>query len=322
MTDEQNPLMDYLTKRPVRTGGVLALGNFDGVHLGHCKIIAAAHKEAKRLKCEAHALTFDPHPYAMFHKEGGPFLLTPPSMKNRLLIEAGADHVTTIHFTKAFADKTPDAFIHDVLIEGCAVKHVVVGFDFVFGHGRGGNREGLRRCLEPQGIGVTEVPPFRDETGEVISSSRIRAALRHGNVDQARALLGRPFSIEGEIQSGDQMGRTIDFPTANIELGEIVRPLYGVYAIYARAVATTQWYAGVANIGVRPSASTHNELLEFHLFDFDRSLYGDAWEVQLCHYLRPEKAFPTMVALKQQIQADVGEARRLFALTAHHDNNG
>ena len=305
------PLMDYATRQPVRTGGVLALGNFDGVHLGHREVIATARREAKRLGIETHVLTLFPHPYTLFRKEGDAFLLTPLPMKHRTLKEAGADYVITLNFTEAFAAKSPDEFINDVLVEGCAVRHVVVGFDFVFGAGRGGDRDALRRYLSPLGIGVTEVPPFRDETGEVISSTRIRAALRKGELDLAKGLLGRPFSIEGAVQRGDQLGRTLGFPTANIDLGKHVRPAFGVYVIKARASGTTQWFDGVANIGIRPTLETKNELLEFHLFDFDRSLYGDMWEVQFIRYLRPEKTFASMGDLKAQIEIDVQEAQRL-----------
>lgn len=310
-TDEQKPLMDEMTGKPVRKGGVLALGNFDGVHLGHREVLSTAQHVAQRLGCEAHALTFNPHPYAMFQKEGSPFLLTTPAMKNRLLHEAGMDHVITLAFTREFAAKTPDAFIRDVLVEGCAVRHIVVGFDFVFGRGRGGNREALRRCLAPVGIGVTEVPPFRDDTGEVISSSRVRAALRQGDLALAHALLGRSFSVEGVICKGDRLGHKLGFPTANIDFGAIIRPAYGVYAIAARRMGTAQpWHYGVANVGIRPTIENHREWLEFHLFDFDGEIYDEVWEVAFHDYLRPEKAFENLEALKAQIEQDVCEAKR------------
>lgn len=310
--DAQKPLLDYMTHAPVRTRGVLALGNFDGVHLGHCEVMASARRQAQQLGCEVHALTFYPHPYAMFQKEGNPFLLTSLEDKIRLLHEAGADHVITLAFTPTFAAKTPDEFIRDILVEGCAVRHVVVGFDFVFGRGRGGNREALRRCLAPLEIGVTEVPPFRDDQGEVISSSRIRAALRLGDVALAHKLLGRAFTVCGTIQKGDQLGRELGFPTANIDFGELIRPAYGVYAVSARRVGTSHWYNGVANVGIRPTIANHREWLEFHLFDFDRDIYDEVWDVAFHHYLRSEKAFENLNALKTQIRADVSEAKDLL----------
>jgi len=312
MTSPATTLIDCITKQPILTGGVLALGNFDGVHLGHREVVRVAKREAAKRGLPCHVLTFQPHPYSMFKKDGGPFLLTLPSVKNRLLEEAGADHVVTLDFTPAFADKTPEAFIEAVLVGGCCVRHVVVGFDFVFGHGRGGDRDALRARLGPLGIGVTEVPPFRDAGGEVISSSRIRAALRHGRPEIAAQLLGRRFSIQGEIAAGDQRGRTLSFPTANIDLGLIVRPAFGVYAVTARRVGTPTWLEGVANIGKRPSVGGTKELLEFHLFDFDEDIYGQEWEVELHHFLRSEKAFPDLVTLKMQIENDATSARKVL----------
>ena len=314
MTENALELQDFVTRQPVVTGGVLALGNFDGVHLGHCEVLRTAKAKAQELGLQAHALTFDPHPYAVFKKDGHPFLLTPRTMKHRYLLEAGADRVVTVEFTTAFARKTPEQFMQDVLIDGCRVRHVVVGFDFVFGYGRGGDRAALRKHLMPLGIGVTEVPPCRDADGEVISSSRIRAALKSGDVSLANTLLGRPFSIAGLVQKGAQRGRTIDFPTANIALGEIVRPDYGVYVIKARRVRTPEapWRDGIANIGVRPSIGDQNELLEFYLFDVNEQMYDEDWEVQLLHFLRAEKAFPDLDALKSQIQIDVAQARQFL----------
>lgn len=305
--------MDIVTGQPVPTGGVLALGNFDGVHLGHKEVIRTAKAKAAEMGLAAHVLTFDPHPYSLFKKDSSPFLLTPLNMKIRYLKEAGADRVIALGFTKAFASKSPEQFIQDVLVHGCCARHVVVGFDFVFGYGRGGNRDALRKHLLPLGIGVTEVPPFRDDEGEVISSSRVRAALRHGDVGTANALLGRPYSIAGVVEKGAARGRTIDFPTANINLGGIVRPAYGVYAVKARQVGDGVWIEGVANIGVRPSIGDGQELLEVYLFGHNRQIYAEEWEVQLHHYLRAEKSFGDLDALKNQIRADVEQAKLFFA---------
>lgn len=310
------PLIDYVTQKPVVTGGVLALGNFDGVHLGHKAVIETAVKEGKRLGLPVHVLTFEPHPYSLFKKEGGAFLLTSLESKNRLLHEAGADQIVTLSFTPDFAKKTPEAFEQDILFDGCGAKHVVVGFDFVFGCGRGGDRDALRQKLVPMGIGVTEVAPVRDETGEIISSTRIRAFLRRGEVEKASALLGRSFVLEGKVQQGDQRGRTLGFPTANIDMGSLVRPQFGAYAIQARQMGTKVWFNGVANIGTRPSVGGTKDLLEFFLFDFDRCLYGETWEVALLHFLRPEKVFSGLDALKEQIANDAQEAKqRLGART-------
>lgn len=310
MNTLQHCLIDTITHKPVETGGVLALGNFDGVHLGHKEVISVARKEARKRGIEAHVLTFEPHPYSLFKSDKKPFLLTTPAEKHRQLLLAGADRVVTLSFTPTFAEKTPEAFIHDVLIEGCRVKHVVTGFDFVFGHGRGGDRDSLRLGLSPYGIDVTEVPPFRDNSGEIISSTRIRSALRHGRIDQVIALLGRPFSLEGQIQRGDQRGRTLGFPTANMDLGDLVRPAFGVYVVRARLGNNAYW--GVANIGLRPTVGGNKELLEFHLFDLQEDLYDQTWTVELHHFLRSEKSFADLSLLQAQIQSDIEAAKKFL----------
>ena len=315
MSLSQKPsLIDAITKKPVVTGGVLALGNFDGVHRGHSAVIKAAALEGKRLKMPVHALTFEPHPYSFFQKDHDPFLLTTPEDKRRLLIEAGADDVVTLPFSPAFAALTPEQFIDDILLGACQVAHVVVGFDFVFGCRRGGDRRALREKLGPRSIGVTEVAPERDESGEIISSSRVRAALRKGDTEIATRLLGRPFTLHGTIEKGAQRGRTLNFPTANIALDPaIVRPLHGVYAVTARRTGNPVTFSGVANFGLRPTFDGASELLEFHLFDFEGSLYGDQWEIALHHFIRPEETFANKDALIEQIKGDAQTARDWLA---------
>ncbi|MFA6279520.1 MAG: bifunctional riboflavin kinase/FAD synthetase [Bdellovibrionales bacterium] len=310
---KEKSILDAITHQPVVTGGVWALGNFDGVHLGHRAVIAAAVQEGKRLALPVHALTFDPHPHAFFQKDKRPFLLTPPEAKRHLLLEAGADDVATLPFTPAFAALTPEAFIQDVLIGACQAAHVVVGFDFVFGRGRGGDGRALRQKLEPLGVGVTSAPPKRDEGGEIISSSRIRAAVRKGDVASAAKLLGRPFTLSGVVLAGEGRGRTLGFPTANIALGALAQPLQGVYAIKARSQeGGGETFCGVANFGVRPTFGEAPALLEVHLFDFNGDIYGQVWEVELHRFLRPEMTFDGLAALQAQIQKDVEAARQTF----------
>ncbi|MDD2325927.1 MAG: riboflavin biosynthesis protein RibF [Alphaproteobacteria bacterium] len=306
-----------LSKKPFPyTGGVWALGNFDGVHLGHQAVLTKAKEEAQKRKTKAYVLTFEPHPYALFKKDEEPFRLTPPPVKERLLHESGMDGVVTLSFTPTFASKKPDAFVADSLMGGCQAEHVVVGFDFVFGSGRGGDRAALRRYLEPFGVAVTEEPPCRDKEGEIISSSRIRSLLRHGKVEKSAALLGRPFLFEGKVQKGQQRGRTLGFPTANFALGDLIRPRFGPYVALARQKGTDLWHQGVINIGKRPSVDGLTELAELYLFDFDKDIYGKAWEIQLLHFLRPEKAFENIAFLKEQIQADVAAAHKYFAMAS------
>ncbi len=313
MTEEKNTIIDAVTNLPIVTGGVWALGNFDGVHLGHQTVTEAAVREGQRLALPVHALTFEPHPHAFFQKDDRPFLLTQPEAKRRLLLDAGADDVATLPFTPAFAALTPVAFVQEVLVRACCAAHVVVGFDFVFGQERGGDERTLRQTLEPQGIGVTSVPPERDAGGEIISSSRLRAAVRKGDVASAAKLLGRPFALSGVVQEGARRGRTLGFPTANIDLGALVHPFPGVYAIKARALAGSgKTFCGVANFGARPTFGAAPEQLEVHLFDFNKDIYGQVWEVELHHFLRPEMTFDSFAALQTQIQKDVETARLVF----------
>lgn len=313
MTPVQNQtLYDLITKKPVATGGVLVLGNFDGVHIGHKAVIDVALKEAKRLGTTVDVLTFEPHPYALFKEDGIPFLLTSPERKNKLLHEVGAQRVITLAFTRSFSTLSAKDFIEKILVEACQARHVVVGFDFVFGSGRGGDREALRKGLAQHDIGMSEVAPIRDEGNEIISSSRIRSFIKKGEMEKAARLLGRPYLLEGIIQKGDQRGRQLSFPTANIMMDQEVRPAYGSYVVYARKMGDKDWIEGIANIGIRPTIGNKKELLEFHLFGVDHEFYGEKWEVALLHHLRPEKAFANLDELKQQITADKTQAKDYF----------
>ncbi len=304
------PLLEAMTHKALPKGGVAALGNFDGVHLGHRDVVRAAVLKAKELGLSAYATTFHPHPYLFFQKEKKPFRLTPFNAKIRLLKEAGADEVVALPFTPEMAAMSAEDFIDRVLVETLEVKHVAVGFNFVFGAGKRGTDALLKEKLEPLGIGVTEVPPRLDASDDVISSSRIRAALAAGELANANAMLGRPFSIEGEIIHGQQRGRLLGMPTANIALGDYVRPLFGVYAVLARRAGEAVFFPGVANIGLRPTIGDHQELLEFHILDFDGDLYGQHWEVELRVFLRPEKKFSGLDELKTHMQLDKEAAKQ------------
>ncbi len=305
-------ILDALTDQPIPTGGVLALGNFDGVHLGHREVIKAAAEKARASGLPARALTFEPHPYTFFQKEKKPFLLTGLETKIRLLKEAGADDVIVLPFTPEMADLSAEDFIDRILRETCAVRHVVVGFDFNFGKSRTGDASLLRKRLEPLGIDATEVPPYKDAEGKIISSSRIRKALEENRLTEANALLGRPFLLEGRIIEGDHRGRTLNMPTANMALGAYVRPFFGVYAVKARRIEGGPLLPGVANIGIRPTIGDRKEGLEFHLFGQSRSLYGELWGVELHHFLRPEEKFARLEDLQTQIQRDAKTAQSLL----------
>ncbi|HEU0117918.1 MAG TPA: riboflavin biosynthesis protein RibF, partial [Alphaproteobacteria bacterium] len=232
----------------VAKGGVFALGNFDGVHLGHKAVISAALEKARNMGVPARVLTLEPHPRSLFKPHIPPFRLTPAPAKTRLLKALGIEDVVVIPFTKEFADLPAHSFVDDILLKTCGAQHAIAGFDFVFGHNRAGDMKNLRAWLAPHNIGVTEVTPFRDAQGEIMSSSRTREALQAGDLKTAEHILGRPWSISGIIQKGDQRGRQMSVPTANIALGDHLRPKFGVYAVNAGRVGQPASYHGVANI--------------------------------------------------------------------------
>jgi len=294
-------------------GGVFALGNFDGVHRGHHAVIQAALAYAREQRLPAHVLTFEPHPRQILDPSADPFRLTPAPVKTRLLKALGIDDVITLDFTSALAALSAEDFVTRVLIGRYRVQHIVAGFDFVFGHRRGGNLHNLRSLSSPHGAGVIDVPAQRDEKGEIISSSRARAALRQGDVATARAILGRPWSIAGTVEPGDNRGNVLGFPTANIALGEYLRPLFGVYTAMARPIGKETSLPGVVNIGIRPTVGGGGERLELHLFQPYSDLYGQEWEVELHHFIRPEQVFPDLEALRDQIAKDIKTAKDMLS---------
>lgn len=304
------PVFDDWRQAPVAwKGGAVALGNFDGVHRGHQALLADAGKHAKTLGAPLVALTFEPHPRGFFVPDTGPFRLTLPPAKLRLLAKYGVEAVLAQRFDATFAALSADAFIEDVLLKGLGARHVVCGYDFTFGARRGGNVEFLRRAGTAHGIGVTVLEPVMRE-GEIYSSTRIREALRAGMAKEAAELLGHPWEIEGVVELGDQRGRTIGFPTANVALGEHLRPRFGVYAV--RALVDGKWRHAVANLGKRPTFGKLQENFEVHLFDFAGDLYGQTLRVALVEFIRSEMKFAGLEALKAQIAADGAAARAIL----------
>jgi riboflavin kinase/FMN adenylyltransferase len=296
-------------------GAVVALGNFDGLHKGHRIVIGAAAEVAKASGAPLAVLTFEPHPRSLFRPSDAPFRLTPFRTKARHIEDLGVDLLFVIHFDTVFSSKTADEFINEVLVTGLGVSHVVAGYDFVFGHKRGGDVGLLYQKARTLGFGVTEVKPAADMSGGVFSSTRVRQLLVAGKPREAAAVLGRPWEVEGRVEHGDQRGRTIGFPTANLELGEYLRPHYGVYAVQAGVDHGTHtvWTDGVANLGKRPTVDGLRELLEVHLFDFSGDLYGKHLRVRMIDFIRPERKFESFDALKQQILTDAAAARGILA---------
>ncbi len=305
------PVFDRWQDTPAAwKGGAVALGNFDGVHRGHQALLARTAEQARTLGAPLVALTFEPHPRRFFVADTGPFRLTLPPAKIRLLEQYGVQAVLAQRFDSEFAAVTAEAFVDDVLGGGLGARHVVCGYDFTFGARRSGNVEMLRAAGARRGFGATVLDPVMRE-GEIYSSTRIREALRAGMAGEAAELLDHPWEIEGVVEQGDQRGRTIGFPTANVALGEHLRPRFGVYAV--RALVDGKWLNAVANLGKRPTVGKLQENFEVHLFDFAGDLYGKTLRVALVDFIRPEMKFAGLDQLKAQIAADGQTARCLLA---------
>lgn len=291
-------------------GATVALGNFDGVHLGHASVVRAAH--VARPDAPLGVLTFEPHPREVFRPDDPPFRLTLSAEKADALGKLGVTLIYELPFSYEFSLMPADTFVTEVLRCGLDARHLACGQDFAFGHRRGGDTGFLAARAEALGMGLSVVPPVTDAEGP-LSSTRIRRALQDGYPERATVELGRPWTIRGEVAHGDKRGRTIGFPTANVALGRHLEPARGVYAVTVRLPGGTI-HPGAANIGRRPTVSTELESrLEVNLFDFDDDLYGAEITVALHAYIRPELKFSGLDALKNQITADVQEARRLLA---------
>ena len=301
--------------RPAARGAVVAIGNFDGIHLGHQAVIGIAGRLAREAGAPQAVLTFEPHPRSVFQPAGPPFRLTPFRVKAQLLRRLGVDVLFSLRFDLALASRSAEDFVREVLVEGLGIRHAVVGYDFVFGNRRRGTAALLVEMGRELGFGVTTVEPV--QTGEEIySSTRIRHLLEAGQPRDAASLLGRPWEIDGRVERGDQRGRTIGFPTANLLLADYLRPAAGVYAVRAGIGRDGAWHDAVANFGRRPTFNGTDLRLEVHLFDFAGDLYGRHLRVQLIDYIRPEQKFSGIDALKAQIAADAEAARAILAGSA------
>lgn len=292
-------------------GAVIALGNFDGFHLGHQAVVGEAVRQARAQGRPAIVATFDPHPVRHFQPDAPPFRLTTLDQREELFAAAGADAMLVFAFDGTLAATTAEDFVRELLVDRLGAAGVVTGEDFTFGKGRGGNVRVLAELGAESGLTARAVGPVV-ESGEVVSSSRIRAALQAGDCATATRLLTRPFAIRGVVQHGDKLGRTIGFPTANLPLGSYLRPRYGIYAVTGR-MPGGRVVQGAANIGIRPTFDPPKELLEPYFFDWSGDLYGQEIEVAFHHFLRPEAKFDSLDALVEQMNRDCDEARRLLA---------
>ncbi|MEG3176251.1 bifunctional riboflavin kinase/FAD synthetase [Sphingomonas sp. RB3P16] len=291
--------------------GIVALGNFDGFHLGHQAVVGRAVARARAEDRPALVATFDPHPVRYFRPDAEPFRLTTLDQRERLFAEAGADAMVVFEFDAALAAQTATEFVGDRLLDKIGAGGVVTGADFTFGKAKGGDVDVLADLGAKNGFSVETVAPVALD-GAPVSSSRIRELLQAGDPRGAARLLTRPFAIEGVVQHGDKLGRTIGYPTANLDMGKYLRPAYGIYAVRGR-LADGRVVDGAANLGIRPSFDPPKELLEPFFFDFSEDLYGQPLEVELIDYLRPEAKFDTLEALMQQMDADCARARDILA---------
>ena len=303
-------------------GAVVALGNFDGVHRGHQEIIAKASRLAQEFEAPSAVVTFEPHPRRVFQPDCPPFRLTPFRVKARLIEALGVELLFVLPFDLDFAQLSAEDFALDVLAKGLGLRYVVIGDNFRFGKNRKGDIDLLTELGRGNGFGVTSVPLITAKNDEAYSSSLVRRYLKDGNPTSAALLLGRYWEIEGLVQKGDQRGRTIGFPTANVGLGETLHPAYGVYAVRAAIDngSGIEWRAGVANLGLRPTVDGSHPLLEVHLFDFSGDIYGKHIRVALVDYLRPEEKFADLEALKAQIQEDNRRAAATLRLEEWHED--
>jgi riboflavin kinase/FMN adenylyltransferase len=293
-------------------GTVAALGNFDGVHLGHRALLEEAARLAHGKGALFAVFVFEPYPREYFQPDGEPFRLTPFRAKARLLEEIGVDLLLVFPFDADLAGMSSQDFVLDVLVKELSVKHVVVGEDFRFGKGRAGDATALAYMGEMEDFKVTIFPHLSDGEGKKISSSRIRDALRHGKPDRAARLLGHWWSVEAHVTEGDKRGRKLGFPTANLILSGTINPAFGVYAVHAYIRGLGHVHEGVANFGIRPTFAAPAPLLEVNLFDFVGELYGQLLRVELVSYLRAERKFDGLEALKAQLSADRDAAKSIL----------
>lgn len=294
-------------------GGVIAIGNFDGVHRGHQSVLNRALELARSRKAPALVLTFEPHPRTVFNPDKPVFRLTPAPVRAQVLEAMGFHSVIEYPFDRDFASRSAEEFVHSILVDWLGATEVVTGFDFHFGKGREGGPAFLMEAGKRNGFGVTLVDAFRDEGAEVVSSSRIRGLLAEGDVAQAAGLLGYRFTVEAEVIKGQQLGRTLGYPTANMALAPEAELKPGIYAVRLRR-PDGSLHDGVASFGYRPTVTEDGApLLETFVFDFSGDLYGEHCRVSFFGHLRDELKFTGLEPLVEQIRKDEEEARALLS---------
>lgn len=302
-------IRDYQFTRPPDRGASVAIGNFDGVHRGHLSVIDLA----RRAEAPLGILTFEPHPREFFAPAAPPFRLMSPEARAARLAKLGVDVLYELNFNHALAGLSPEEFCARVLRDGLGLSHAVVGADFCFGHKRAGTAKDLVRFGREMGFDVTIAPLLQEGTAQV-SSTAIRQALSDGKPELAAEMLGHWHRIAGPVVGGEQRGRTLGFPTANMDLTGLHLPAFGVYAVLVDVIDGPHKgsYRGAASLGVRPQFAGEKPNLETHLFDFSGDLYGAHLSVGLVDYLRPEGTFASQDAFVGQMQADCASAREIL----------
>ena len=290
------------------TGCVVAVGNFDAVHLGHQALLAEAKAIAVSRGAPFAVLTFEPHPRRVFRPDAPPFRVTPLAVKLDRFAACGVDCVYVCPFNWELAALSPEQFIQRILKDLISPAMLVIGQDFHFGHNRSGNAE----LLQKSGIEVVSVSLLSDAQHAVVSATRVRGALQAGHIDEANALLGWEWELRGVVQHGDKRGREIGYPTANIPLGETLHPSYGVYATYVQIEGESAWRKAATNIGIRPMFELPTGLVEAHILDYEGDIYGKTVRVRIVKKIRDEMKFSSLDLLIAQIDGDCEEARKIL----------
>lgn len=301
---------DYRSFPAELKGGVVAIGNFDGVHKGHQNLLEDAGKRARAAGIPFCVMTFEPHPRKLFRPDDPPFRLTPAALKRERLALSGADALIELGFDWDFASQSAEDFVKHILIEGLGARHIVVGYDFRFGQLRKGDADTLRGF----GLETTVLDKICDDGDSAFSSSRARQALRHGNLYEAREILGWDWEIRGNVVKGDQRGRALGFPTANMTLGDCVHPAYGVYAalVQIEGEGEAVWHKAATNIGIRPMFEVPVAQVETFIFDFNREIYGKTLRLRPVQRLRGEAKFHSLEELIVQMNKDCEQARLIL----------
>jgi len=307
-------IRDYTFVNPEDRGASAAIGNFDGVHLGHRAVIDIARDAGEAIGAPCGVLTFDPHPRAYFAPQADPFRLMGPAAKATELAKIGVERLYQLNFNAALAALTPEEFATRVIHEGLGLKHVVVGADFCFGQGRAGKSADLQKFGDELGFGVSVAELIEGTQGQV-SSTRIRQALADGKPRDAASMLGHWHRIEGMVIGGEQRGRELGYPTANMSIDGLHPPRFGVYAVLVEVQVGPHAgkYHGVASMGVRPMFGENRPNLETFIFDFTGDLYGSTLSIALVEYLRGEEKFDGLDALITQMDADSVKSRAILA---------